>query len=279
QWPCSTFPGDKGEIGLQNLPMVDLDHGGSGQPLNIPTQSLSAPKPTSNGTAGSFAAEKAQPTTQGERNAPETLKEHTAAFSKVQLTLQTGRGVVAEESNQPQQAIEIPETVPISAHIRTADLGEAATFVQSLMSTAKARTVVSADQLIRQTFRAVEMMVRLDQSNLHLQLYPESLGRIEIRISQGTEGTHVWMVADQPQTERLLQTGLNELRQSLIHAGIQLADVAVGGQNAHTNLFRQPQGSPMRLQVPLDAISPEVNTEDHRVSRIGASDSYVDYRI
>ncbi|MGB9897871.1 flagellar hook-length control protein FliK, partial [Thermanaerothrix sp.] len=105
------------------------------------------------------------------------------------------------------------------------------------------------------------------------------LGRIEIRIAHGAEGTHIWLMADQPQTERLLQTGLNELRQSLTHAGIQLADVAVGGQNAHANLFRQPQGSPVRLQVPLDPISPEASAEGQAYSRIGASDSYVDYRI
>lgn len=279
QWSASTLLGDESEGWLQNLPMVDLEQGNVGKVLNV-LQDASVPQQSASaGTANNFATAVAQAVTQDEGSDPKALKEFTLVPSKVQFSPQPGIEGIPEESNRLQQEIEIPESVTVSAQIRSASPGELATFTQYVMGAAKTRAVATANQLLPQTVRAVEMMVRLDQSNLHLQLYPESLGRIEIRIAHGTEGTHVWLVADQPQTERMLQAGLSDLRQSLTHAGIQLADVAVGGQNAHANLFRQPQGSPARLQVPLDVISPEISAEGQAYPRIGVSDSYVDYRI
>ncbi|MDT8897678.1 flagellar hook-length control protein FliK [Thermanaerothrix sp. 4228-RoL] len=278
QGAASPLLEDKGESWLQSLPMVDLGQDGGGKALNVP-QGTSTPQPDSAETANNFATAVVQAGTQDERSAPKALKEFTLVPSKVQFYPQPGIEGAPEGNNRLQQGIEIPESVLISTHGRAVGLGDTATIAQYVMGSAKTRPIVTADQLLHQTVRAVDMMVRLDQSNLHLQLYPESLGRIEIRIAHGAEGTHVLLMADQPQTERLLQTGLNELRQSLTHAGIQLADVAVGGQNAHANLFRQPQGSPVRLQVPLDPISPEASAEGQAYSRIGASDSYVDYRI
>lgn len=279
RWSASPLLGNEGESWLQNLPMVDLEQSSVGKALNVLQDASALPQPASAETANNFTTAVAQAVMQDEGSDPKTLKEFTLVPSMVQFSPQPGIEGAPEESNRLQQEIEIPESMTVSAQIRSASLGESATFTQYVVGAAKTRAVATANQLLPQTVRAVEMMVRLDQSNLHLQLYPESLGRVEIRIAHGTEGTHVWLIADQPQTERMLQASLNDLRQSLTHAGIQLADVAVGGQNAHANLFRQPQGSPARLQVPLDVISPEISAEGHVYPQIGVSDSYVDYRI
>ncbi|WP_299026661.1 flagellar hook-length control protein FliK [uncultured Thermanaerothrix sp.] len=187
-------------------------------------------------------------------------------------------GLQVRETDQPQEARATDPSLTPTDGVAIRSVSFEAV-VERALGTVKATLSTVQNHPIHQAMRAVDLMVRFDQSNLSLQLYPESLGRIEIRIAHGAEGTRVWMVADHPQTERLLQAGLNDLRQSLAQSGIQLADVTVGQQYAQENLFRQPHGSPTRLRLPFDTRSPEGDHEKAVSLRVREADSYVDYRI
>lgn len=132
---------------------------------------------------------------------------------------------------------------------------------------------------VQQVVRAVDLLVRMDQSSMRLQLYPESLGRIEVHITQGPQGTGVTIVAEQPQTERLLLTNLNELRQSLAQSGVQLAELAVGQQNAQGGFFRQPHGTPQRLRFNLAGAEAVAEAERMPLPLWFESPSSIEYRI
>jgi hypothetical protein len=132
---------------------------------------------------------------------------------------------------------------------------------------------------VQQLVRAVDLLVRMDQSSMRVQLYPESLGRIEVRITQGPQGTGVLMVAEQPQTERLLLTSLNELRQSLAQAGVQLAELAIGQQNARGGFFRQSHGTPQRLRFGLTDLEPMAEAEGMIAPLWLEGPSSIEYRI
>jgi flagellar hook-length control protein FliK len=63
---------------------------------------------------------------------------------------------------------------------------------------------------------------------MHLQLNPKELGAIDVQMVSGPQGVSVTFSAEQPATGRLLETQLNQLRQALTEAGVQLAGLNIG---------------------------------------------------
>ena len=81
-----------------------------------------------------------------------------------------------------------------------------------------------------QICRNVETLIKNRQPVLHMVLYPEELGRIDLRLSTSSAGLGVTVMAEQASTNKLLESQMAQLRQSLNDAGIQLAHFSVGQQ-------------------------------------------------
>ncbi len=89
-------------------------------------------------------------------------------------------------------------------------------------------------QTIHQLSEQIEMLIQQGRSSLRLQLSPEHLGRIDIRLVNSGHGMGVTVLTEQAETGKLLQAQLDQLRQTLQEAGIQLSHLNVG-QHPHSS--------------------------------------------
>jgi flagellar hook-length control protein FliK len=153
-----------------------------------------------------------------------------------------------------------------------------ATGTAEVASTAKPD--VQVGEVLSQVAEGVAKMDKSRQPVLHLQLHPENLGKIDLRMTVRTDGLHVALNASATDTGTLLERYLPELRQSLTDAGVHLAGLAVNGgatQRGGTN--GQPWRSRNAAQKPasLPGLEIEANGAESGLSR--ASTSGHDYRI
>jgi len=97
------------------------------------------------------------------------------------------------------------------------------------------RTLVD---VVRQIASQMEASIQQGRSSLRVQLHPQELGGIDIRFASSSQGVHVTVYAEQASTGRLLEAQLNQLRQSLTDAGVNLAQLNIH----HESPSHQPQG-------------------------------------
>jgi len=101
-------------------------------------------------------------------------------------------------------------------------------------------TVASKPAVMQQVNTGIKEMIQNGETSLRMQLYPEGLGRVDLHLVSGKNGTQIILSADNPSTSRLLEQNLNQLQNSLGQAGVQIGSMSVGNQNQQ----RQPsQGS------------------------------------
>lgn len=84
------------------------------------------------------------------------------------------------------------------------------------------------------------MMAKSGTRTLTMQLNPAELGQIDLRLSASGGTVRITMHASQSATNDLLESQLNQLRQNLANAGVQISDLNVG-QQAGKSAWQQPQ--------------------------------------
>ena len=171
-------------------------------------------------------------------------------------------------------AREVQPVIPQAGHKTTAPV------VTEPARLAEAQTT----SVISQIRDGVEALAQSKNTSVRLQLYPESLGRIELRVTSGEGGVRVSLNADVPATGVLLEKHLNDLRQTLAETGLNVRGVFVAlGQNP-----RQQQPSDPRRFAGTSggaSISPAAIAEDKsdagpgRRLNLGSAGSQVDYWI
>ncbi|MHB8089760.1 MAG: flagellar hook-length control protein FliK [Anaerolineaceae bacterium] len=77
------------------------------------------------------------------------------------------------------------------------------------------------NEVITQVANQIDQMVKSNRSSVRLQLYPEELGHIDLRIVTTKNGIGVTMVTDKASTQQALKSDMESLRQSIEQAGIQ----------------------------------------------------------
>lgn len=87
-----------------------------------------------------------------------------------------------------------------------------------------ARTLVD---VVRQIASQMEASIQQGRSSIRIQLHPQELGGIDIRFASSAQGVSVTVYAEQASTGRLLEAQLNQLRQSLNDAGVNLAQLNI----------------------------------------------------
>lgn len=83
-------------------------------------------------------------------------------------------------------------------------------------------------EIVQQVARELEIFGKSGQTSLRIQLYPEQLGHIDVRLVSKSDGVQIVIHADQASTAFLLQRDLNFLRESLVQAGVNLSGLTVG---------------------------------------------------
>lgn len=133
--------------------------------------------------------------------------------------------------------------------------------------------------ILRQISRQVAGTSGTGSQSIRIQLHPEDLGQIDLRISTSPVGTHVTLIADQSSTGKLLETHIAQLKQTLTDAGVQLANVHVGQQFAQQSFHEMHYGqNAARHQASYNPVR-DNGVEEAEAIRSRSSSSLVDYLI
>ena len=141
--------------------------------------------------------------------------------------------------------------------------------------------------LIRQVSQNIEVLVKTGQPSLKIHLQPNDLqitdlGKIDLHLTSTADGMQVSITAERPVTGLLLERHLNELRQSLSDAGVQLSGLSVGLSSSQDRSAtaqhwqsKQAEAAPPARQK----TQPEADIQEHIQSHRLETDLRVDYRI
>lgn len=137
-------------------------------------------------------------------------------------------------------------------------------------------------EIVQQVARELEVFGKSGQTSLRIQLYPEHLGRIDVRLVSKADGVQIVLRADNASTAFLLERDLNTLRESLVQAGVNLSGLSVGhGQAQNRSDLGQgelpsPNQHAERFGNIVKSEEPSARSSEHRWRD---SSSTVDYRI
>lgn len=97
---------------------------------------------------------------------------------------------------------------------------------------------VRAEDLAPAVLKQAEWLKSQQQSSVKLQLYPEHLGKLEIRVAQQQGVLTATLTADTPQVKALLETQIAGLHRSLADLGLKLdrVEVAVSSSQLQMDL-------------------------------------------
>jgi len=135
-------------------------------------------------------------------------------------------------------------------------------------------------QVVEQISKGIETLTRTGQGSIRLELHPENLGKIDLRLATSGDGVRIVIKADLPLTSQLLERHLPELRQILVQAGVNIADVTVGygSPNHHAGNGDLPRfsGRPRSDHLTNDTVDAPI---DYTENKINLSLSQVDCRV
>ncbi len=230
----------------------DASHTAQTTPMTIgektaPDASLQAEQSTANGQ--SFAGVMMEQTggTQAEGGIViDASQASRQAAAQPVASQETRQAVGAAETTTPEAARNTTNETP--AQVQQVNVTDAQAAVnapttqvnQELVRVAEAR----AHDMVAQVTRSMETMVKGGQNWVRLQLYPEDLGKVDLKLVSHPNGVNVTMIAEQPAAGKLLESQMNALRQTLTEAGIQVAhlDISFGNpQQSQGEAWQQPQ--------------------------------------
>ena len=136
---------------------------------------------------------------------------------------------------------------------------------------------------LRSVGEKAQMMLRNAQPEARLRLDPSHLGTIEMRISQGGDGTQITMVATDGRVRDALEAGQNRLREQLAEQGVELSKFDVSDQSQQESQRQQADGQneghrTSQGQALADGDSID-GTENRTEPAAHASDRLVDQRV
>lgn len=133
-------------------------------------------------------------------------------------------------------------------------------------------------EMINQIAKSIDLLSRSDGQSLRIQLQPENLGKIEIRLTSRADGVSVTLNTDIPLTGSLLERNLSELRTSLADAGVNLASLSVNsGQKQAT--YQESKQWYSGKDSQNNYSNQNIAIEDLPSVKSTWKDSAIDYRI
>ena len=134
------------------------------------------------------------------------------------------------------------------------------------------------NEVITQVSTQIDQMVKTNRSTLRMQLYPEELGHIDLKIVTTKSGVGVTMIADSASTQEVLRSEMNSLKQNMQQAGIQLSEFNVGHEqtsNSKQQFDEQRNLNSAAYQSTKNSELKTMNSESH----VQLQTSVIDYRI
>lgn len=139
-----------------------------------------------------------------------------------------------------------------------------------------------AASVAQQIQESLEATIRQGKTSLRIQLSPQELGAIDIRLVSSVHGVNLTVFTEQANTGRLLEAQINQLRQSLSEAGVQINNLNIQqNQSGQTQQGfghqqgAQPQANRFR-HTPEQAGKEIIDASTGRIVR---TERGVDYRV
>jgi flagellar hook-length control protein FliK len=101
-----------------------------------------------------------------------------------------------------------------------------------------------AGDVIEQITSQVKARVKSGETSIRMQLNPGELGAIDVEMTHSAKGVSVSFITEQASTGQLIESQVNQLRQSLKDAGVQLVNLNIsqhGQSYQEGGGFRQSQ--------------------------------------
>jgi flagellar hook-length control protein FliK len=132
---------------------------------------------------------------------------------------------------------------------------------------------VDPEKFMEQVVRKAEVMIKQNSSQIRIQLHPEFLGKMTIKLVLEDGLLTARFITENHQVKHLLESNLNSLRQSLESQGIRVEKTEVNVQLNNGGLFDGSEGSRQDLweqpRFSLQYNSSEAGSDAYQASSIG----------
>jgi flagellar hook-length control protein FliK len=190
-------------------------------------------------------------------------------------------GDQSEESSKIRQTVQVKESAPKPDTVAS-NLGVETTRQVPLTREPALRPEAQAVTLAQQIQEGMEASIRQGKSSIRIQLSPQELGAIDIRLVSGPTGVNMTIIAEHASTGRLLEAQINQLRQNMADAGVQLSNFNINHQSQsglpnqgnHPQANQQPNANHLRR-----SFDPSASDESGIALPITRPQRGIDYRV
>ncbi|NMB87368.1 MAG: hypothetical protein GYA17_03345 [Chloroflexi bacterium] len=242
----------------------------------LPAETPEAATATTTATAGATADPAAEITPAALQPAADTGQQSAAGDA-------TGDSPPETEAKAGAQSpgTEAPKTTAASHVVAQIENDAGSSATQSISTPTEPARLAEAQrtEIINQISQNITTLAKAGNSTLRIQLYPEELGKIDLRVTATSSGVGITLTADQSVTGKLLENQINQLRQSLDQAGVNLSslNVSTGGGQSRQAWQQSANGNRFFAHNFLSSF-PQEDSSAVLPSLQGAA-SGIDYRI
>lgn len=174
--------------------------------------------------------------------------------------------VESRVESPPPETPPVADGVPINTANTTSQVHEPARLAEA-----------PRNEVISQVSTQLGQMVKANQTSFRMQLYPEELGHIDLRIVSTKTGLAVSMVAESVTTQVALKSEMSHLKQTIEQAGIQISNLHIGHQqtsngqhafegqsNAHKPVYHSTMPANVANAVNSKAVTLQESSIDFR---------------
>ncbi|NMB53308.1 MAG: flagellar hook-length control protein FliK [Leptolinea sp.] len=217
--------------------------------------------------------------------AAQNLENKGAATETIMMT--TAQTTQVEESHELQKLdTQEPTVKVVDLSMQTEDMAEidsgkttANIYAMASLKTTENLVQPKSLPIIQKVSTEVAELVREQGQSMRVQIHPENLGKIDLRLVSNSDGMKVVITAEVPATARLLETHLDQLQRSLSNAGVSISGMSVNSQgaqsqSANTSAGQNTQGHTGTVQTNFLPETDEITTPT-----VGIGSSSLDYRI
>lgn len=159
-------------------------------------------------------------------------------FQAVRLAKDPGQTKTAEATADPEETVALTQTAEVKT---TGEVNKA------LVTELTGKTPVDVKSIIDQMVQKAELTVKANSSEMKIQLEPEFLGKMTIKIALEDGLLTARFTTDNHQVKHLLENNMASLRQSLEAQGIKVEKTEVNVQLEHGGDFGGYQESRQEL--------------------------------
>lgn len=134
------------------------------------------------------------------------------------------------------------------------------------------------NEIITQVANQIDQLVKSNRSSIRLQLYPEELGHIDLRIVTTRSGISVTMMTEKASTQQVLKSDMDMLKQNIEQAGIQLSNLNInqGNNSNKQQSFENRQNLSNGSYAGTSSDNSNTTSDEPRVH---LTSTVVDYRV